>query len=615
MMKQSILISDWIKNKYYLIPAYVKFGFCFSAISFFLCHLYFFTNRFANTDDMHWTSYNMWHIGSGRWADGIRLGGQYLMPGILFLMLTLSIASSLAMLISVFSVQGKISICFIALLMISFPSLAYSFVYLSTIEQHIIGIFCAIAAIFVTVRHKRGWVVGGVLLAISMGEYQSYVGFAMAVCIIFLLVETLKQQGRYFPKTLFRFLGMGIWGIGLYFAILKGILFFTDTILSSYKGIESIGRISLSELPQLIFRTYKNVFLLFMGDHFWNINIPGQLFFYTMPIVITLLMIIHILVKNKVRILYWIYAVILIALLPLCCNIIDAVAPTTQASPLNIFALFLLWAVPLILKENFEVQIEKLNIFLKNIAEFILGISLLIIIWGNALHTNQYYLKAHKTFEATAALTNRVFARLEIMPEYIQGYPVAFLGNTNNAMYDLMNNSYPDIITPQGLSKKSDFISYQNGQTTSYRVAIWIENTLGVKINSQQDTTVLQRILESDEYKNMGGWPEKDAIAVIDGTIVVNFARYSTKSLEYTLNGNQLQLTNTYCPIDQSQIWLYRFQVMDAYSEEILYSTKYGEENCFSYQFEDTGSYIIRAILKNENDYSISATSEIINVP
>ena len=108
--KPIIKVSEFIGNKITNIEETTKLAFIFTVISTFICHMVFFMNRWANEDDHHLFLAKSDMTNIGRWMNAKILGGDYLVPIILFIIVMISLGLISVMGVKMFKQKNKLYI-------------------------------------------------------------------------------------------------------------------------------------------------------------------------------------------------------------------------------------------------------------------------------------------------------------------------------------------------------------------------------------------------------------------------------------------------------------------------------------------------------------------------
>ena len=107
-------------------------------------------------------------------------------------------------------------------LLATFPSLAMGYSYLFMTEIYMTALLLSVVGVYITTKTKWGFVIGGIIISFCLGNYQSYIGVASGLAIIYLIKITLDGCERKEIITNFiKLFLMGIIGTVVYFIILN----------------------------------------------------------------------------------------------------------------------------------------------------------------------------------------------------------------------------------------------------------------------------------------------------------------------------------------------------------------------------------------------------------
>lgn len=515
---------DGVKNYFIELFCKYKTAIYSSFIMTFLTHLFFFSNRFINEDDLGFIHFGGNVLSTGRWVAGDLLMGISQIPIVRLVFVILAMVLITVLICDLFQIKSKKSMFLVALLLSTFPSLAVSFSYLFMIEIYIVALLLAVVAVYVTVRMKFGFILGSILISISLGCYQSYIGVAAALCLLYLIKMVLdKKDTKEIVLMVGKLLAMGIVGIILYFIILKIILSIKGVTLSNYKGANEMGIPPLGQWPSLLYRTYLHFIGYFIGQSFFKATS-----FYSWVRILTILssslLGIYIVVnkklyKNKVN---FMLLILFIILMPLVVNIVDFVAYNTELSTLNIYQFVIPFILCIVLLEYSTLNGKNFKKII-GIIECVSVLTLTLVGWDNFITTNRYYMKVYSFCNYTYSFNTRLLARIEETPGFSYDMPVMIVGEEESEFYEMLYD-----ITPW-----NDVINYDQalwGRYVGYEDLYFFENdakiiriignTLGVDLQIAS-FDVKEKILETNEFENMEVWPSKDAVKIIDDVLVI----------------------------------------------------------------------------------------------
>ena len=254
----------WTKS----MPANSKTAFlcCFAAG--YITHLYAFTNIIPNPDGLSRIADPQQMTISGRWFlhYATMWNGYVQSPAVIgfFSVLFLSLAAALT--VSLLEIRSPFLSGIAGVLMIVFPPVAGTYLYMYTASAYIFGILLAVLSVWVSSRYKYGFLPAALLLACAVGTYQAYFAVAVSLSVISVLLYALENGREGKESFLYgvRLLVHLILGLALYLGILKVFLRVKDLTLIDYKGISSMTGMLRPDalLPQIIpaYRTFFSYF-------------------------------------------------------------------------------------------------------------------------------------------------------------------------------------------------------------------------------------------------------------------------------------------------------------------------------------------------------------------
>lgn len=167
-----------------------------------------------------------WASSIGRWA--IRylncMTGNVVIPVYTVTAYCLSISLVVLMLTSLFKIKKRISIITVTGVMIASPSMIGQFLY--TYMALAYGVSCLLSSFFVWIlyqgKRKPKYILAIISLAISLGLYQSYIGFSILLIVMLFAMELSECiSWKTLIKQVAEFAVCGISGCVLYLLIMK----------------------------------------------------------------------------------------------------------------------------------------------------------------------------------------------------------------------------------------------------------------------------------------------------------------------------------------------------------------------------------------------------------
>lgn len=514
-MKKIIEYLKLLYNKY-------KFAIYSSVIFSFITHVYFFIRRLGNEDDLNFISFASSTLTSGRWTTGSLFTGSMLAPMIKFAFVIIVIVFVSVMICDLFNFKSKSSMILTSIILSTFPSLSISFGYLFMVEIYMSALLLAVLGVYVCVKFKYGFLIAGLFIAVSLGNYQSYVGVASALSILYLIKMVFdKKNTKEIIIMFLKLLFMGVLGAILYFVILNVYLRYYNVSLSNYKGANSMGIPPLSQWTKLLYRTYLHYVGYFLGFSFFK-SPKVFVVFRLILVLVTFISMIGIIVdkkiyKNKFNIILLLGFIIF---LPLAVNIVDFMAYQTEVSPLNIYQFVLSYIICIYIIEIFcSKGGNKINYYIY-MASLICFIS---IGWQNFGLTNSYYYKIEKLNQYTESFNTRLLARIESTEGYDYDMPIMITGLKDSKFYNMLFDlaDWSQIINyDQGLWGK--FIGYADLYyfDNDAKIIKYINNQFGVQLISVSEEQRIS-LYKTVDYQNLKAWPSTESVKIIDDVLVI----------------------------------------------------------------------------------------------
>lgn len=235
-----------------------------------LVHLYALTNLIPNPDGLSRVFDPQQMTISGRWFlhYASSLNGYTQMPAAIGLLSLLFLGIAAALTVELLSIRSSVLGGLTGVMMAVFPSLGFIFLYMFTASAYCLSILLAVLSVWLARRGRLGWLLGVLVLALSMGIYQAYVTMAISLSLL-LVLRTALDPASTFHSTLrlgLRLMAYLAAGALLYYLILIIFLRMKDLELLSYLGMDAASAgYPIGQLPHLIVSAYRQVaaFLLF----------------------------------------------------------------------------------------------------------------------------------------------------------------------------------------------------------------------------------------------------------------------------------------------------------------------------------------------------------------
>lgn len=503
------------------IPRDYRVIFGLSFILTLLTHLYLFTNLFINHDNVDGMFSNCaFGLASGRWLlhGATKLAGNFSSPWLDGIVGALFLAAACTIFAAIFNVSRPLPACLLSLCMVAFPTVTSIYTYMFTASQYFLSMLLAVLAAWLL--HRGGVVeslLGVLCIACSMGIYQAFFCFTAATLVLTMFVEVCKGRWKDSFKGFFitglRYLGWLALGLALYLVILKVCLWYTGTELTDYRGISSMGQITLPILLQRVKEAYWR-----LGYYYFRNTMYSKLFspLVVVSLVFDAVMIGLLLLTRRLHksVITLLQLAVLLVIFPLACNSIYLMVETWTVHNLMVYPAILLLLLPVILGN--QVAVQDLSVLgrvggerLRVLAMLcVCGVLLIQSAFGYQFFiiTNRAYTCMNLTYESAYAYFTRLTAKIELQEGYTPDTHIALLGKAAQP------SAVPDVHMTGVLSLEGTINMYSRQKFLHY----FMSSSYNYASQEEVDT-----VKATPEFQQMPCYPSEGSIKTIDSVIVV----------------------------------------------------------------------------------------------
>ena len=499
----------------------------FIAITTILCYLlahgYRIGNMMFSGDSLLMIYQNdyAWQIALGRCFQPIWLfiRGTIASPWLISFLAIVWLILSVYFLADILNIKSRLLMIAVSMVMtINLTFTVANATFLPWVDFYSFALFMAIFGVWLIEKKKiLFYATGSVLLALSLGTYQSYICVAVALMMILVMQDLYKKRERkeILGKIAGYFGSLMLAGV-FYFAcwkIFQGI--FHIWTADSYNGLAGMGDYTGVTIPELIALTYKNVFY-----YFWNPEVFISLYFrgISLSVIWTAILrilnifvlftiiisVIQINVKRKTN--WWqrILQGIILLLFSLGINAVCILSKGMEHS-LMVYAFIFIYIFAVKLVEDMECNIRR-----KSAGIIAIVVALGMVSWVNAVYSNQVYMKKHLQETAAISLMTRIVHDIEGTEGYVPGVtPVAFVGSFNETLSMETDEAFKDLL-PYGTSNTSMFYI-----GTDYALLM---HMLNVNMN------LIRLTGDEPELEDMPNYPMEGSVAYVGEVLVVKIS-------------------------------------------------------------------------------------------
>lgn len=337
--------------------------------------------------------------------------GNIVVPILATLISSILLGITVILVTQVLEIKNKYFKYITAIIFVVAPNISATLTLFYCSDAYILGMLLATFAVFIIRKYEKSkWAIplAGIMIALSMGIYQTYISVTMVLCVATLIIDALNKQDK---KQIFRLLGkyiiMGIVGIIIFYALSHIALLISGLQASGYSGANEIGLETLLDLPKLLPEAYQSFFNYYFNDEMipntiWHTNLLYIIIFGIMTFAI-----IHIIIKNKVyeKKTNMCLTIIFIIVAPICFGIIEIMVPNVDIHIL--MACSMIYIFPIFFKIlELQPQIDLTNI-LKNVTI----IASIIIIWNYTWQDNASYIAMKAMQNQAEDIASRIVTR------------------------------------------------------------------------------------------------------------------------------------------------------------------------------------------------------------
>lgn len=499
------------------IPSHIKLTFASAIVCGLAAHLYMFTNKFTNHDDVGSLFGNSYGAASGRWLRPfvLPLSGGTSMPWLVGLMSLLCLAAVACLTVSLLRIRRPLGCIAASAILTTFPVVLSTFTYMYSAFAYFFSLLLAALGAWTAVRWRWwGIALGAVSIALSLSIYQSYLPVAAALMVGALLLEVL--DGEHTFKELF------LNGVRLLSTLIAGLILYMVSVrvstggkgLVNYMGLQDMGRISLRDLPKQIAAAYTKPVQFFWLDEF-QCHFRGLKYALALAAVATVVLLAVLLWKKRLGPARTVLAAALFLAFPLAADLIYIMVPNAYVHSLMIYGLCYLLLLPLSLAEYTQPVLKEGTVrSVQWAASWVILLAVLAASYAYLLADNNTYLKLDISMRQCEAYSNRLLERVESCEGYQPDMAVVLVGS------DVRNPSLTP--TPEmGDARFTGVLDFA-GLRTAYTYAYFLRNFLGFPGQVYLGGSQAAKDLAADEQvRAMPCYPADGSVRIVGDAVVV----------------------------------------------------------------------------------------------
>lgn len=510
-------IDELVSKLYPKIDKRYVVIFLTSVITGLMAHGLALFNKYSFHDDV----YSMFTVGatfsSGRYMlyeisyfIQTMLGGLFSTPLYEGMITIIFISFSCILIISLLDIKSKVVCSAVASFMVCFPVVTGMLGFMFTGCYYAVAIFFTILGSFLICKYKKwyGFIAGVLLIGNAIGIYQAYIPLFLSMFLLCYLKENLDMRGEN-NKRIFLYIpyytAASMASIVIYFLTNSFELHRYGKELSSYKGIDKMGQMTIEQFIERLKLAYSRFFFP-KQDLFPKITYKLYMIIVCICILLSAFLIVYKLRGDLISILLSTVTVILI---PFGFNFAYIMINEEQSvGTLQSYGyvMVIVW-IALLLD-----QIEVLSL---KYSEHVCIASLMVILLTSLTYVrldNIVYLKAEILKQRSLAYYTELITQIKNVDGYSDDLPITYIKNG-----DIDDSTIQEIPV-------WDFFYVHPYCETNYNInyAWWGYISYWLGFNAERvDATPFE---EMDEVTDMPSYPDDGSIKIINGTVVVKLA-------------------------------------------------------------------------------------------
>ena len=486
-----------------------------------LVHLYMFTHKFINHDDVG-ELYGSYQVGliMGRWLTTVLSGltGHFSSSWLNGVAGAVFLALACVLMARLFRLRRLLPVVLISVCLVAFPTVASTYAYMFCAAPFLFGLAMGVLGA-VLIRKEKLWglALGTVCVTLSMSCYQAFFPLTTTLLVTCLIMDVCDDRWsgdwKAFIRTALSYVAALAVGMLLYVVILQLQLAVTGTELTDYAGIDTMGQVAPAVLLERILTAFRSYALFFLGKQFAVFH-PAFYPFALLCVAVNILAVLVCVVRKKLyrQIGMMIFLLLLLCAFPLSSSLIYVMVETSAIHMLMIYPLVVTLIIPGVILDRLTLNQHTTGKPARQ-ARMALALALICleIICAHecVLITNRAYFSMDITYENVYAYYTKLAAKIELQEGYTPDSLVALSG------WATMTNYVPET----GLTGVLVGNNALNMYTVRTLLAYFMASSYNFASQEVKDT-----ICQTVEYQAMPCYPAQGSIATINDVIVVKFS-------------------------------------------------------------------------------------------
>ena len=505
-----VILPDEImgKIKKNILPQW-KVCFWSAIVVGLIAHLYKITNWLPNWDSLvfRYDSQNM--VALGRWFLPIVSAPSsfYDLPWLTGLLAIVFHALGAVCICKMFGVQKNITAGLIGATVVSFPTVTSVMLYNYVADAYALSFLLACIAVLFMTGEKPKYLVAAVLIALSVGIYQAYITVTIMLLLCYLILETMQKETEIKPLLCKcgKLLLTGVAGMALYYLVLMTVLKVTGSTLLEYQGFgNAVALAGLDILGSLY--TIKESFVSYFFDFSNRVTVFGAV--NVVVFVLTVIFYLAHVIRNKLKITKVLLLVVFAIALPFGASILSFVNSSIDYHNLMKMGFFVFYLFFLL---QYEWKTPKFNATKSWVTLAIAA----VLVFNQIVIANISYHKLTMSYEKSYGTLIRIADRIEQTEGTQDCDSILVLGALAGS------EAYSSNFAPDMTGTTDGWILRADDETVGQSVLCSALNDYCGKNYTFLVGEEKEALLEKVDLSDVGNWPEKNSICVVDDVILI----------------------------------------------------------------------------------------------
>ena len=479
-----------------------------SALLFgFAAHMFAFTNKLVNADEVESLFGKGATVTSGRWGlEAVKLIFPDLsMPWLYGVVSLILLAVSACLIIRLFEIKSPLMQILLAGMITAFPSQTGVFCFMFTSSAYALSFLLSVLCVWLFVKGGlRRSFAAALCLALSLSIYQAYVALTAALFVLCVVKRCMDGEGSAWEALLFalRALGMMLLSLVLY-GFVSALVFrfggaqFNDYVRDNVNEAGIPGRIRMA-YDFLFYTLSYREFALISGEasRYAHILCMG------LCILLTALKALSMLREKKIP--GAALMLFCLALLPLAVYCMFLVMDKGSIHTLVLYGFIAFYVLAALLADRLLAGAA----LWQRAGRDVLYISLSLVLMSNVFFANKCYTKLYLQYENAYSFYSVLLNRVQGAEGYEEGCKLAIIGSQDNKL-----TKFPEIDLGYLMGPSQDLINIYSREN-------FLRRYMGTDIPLATGEEIAA-IESSEEFQTMAEYPYYGSVKKIDGFMVV----------------------------------------------------------------------------------------------